>query len=681
MEAIIIPKEFSRAEELIYQAKFDEALELLTRIEKIDIKDPIYRLKGLILKGRIHCYAGKYKEAIELGKIAYQLSKKLDLIAESVDALLIKAHVIYFGKREEAIGIIMDTERIFKPLMDDSTFDYSRQQADILLLRSKICRSKGELNEALELAKECLSIQQNLNNKLDLSNIYYHLGELYLYKSDSHSGLDYAMKSLDIQEELGNKSGIAKSLYLVGTSYFVRGNFDQALKFEKQSLKTDEISNLTKIESLDLLAGIYINRGQLDRAIRYRKRAINIAQKENYGEQLIISYYGIATIYRRKGEFELATNYLKTSLDLSIKSNSSYGIQASLFILILTNLDNNSIDQARIYLKQLKEFSDQTESNVYKNIFLIAKALVLKNSGRIRNLTEAEVLLKKFTEKEIQTPIIYRLALVNLCEIFLEELKFTNNVEVLDEIGPLINKIYKVAEEQNAYSWLAETILLQAKLALIQMNFDKTKQLLTQAQRIAELHGFVLLALRISTEHDNLLAQLNEWDKLKQKNAPMSERIELASLNGVVDRMQGKSTIDPPVITPEIPVLLLIIGEGGFPLFSNQFEKDYIFEEDLLSGFLAAFNTFSGELFSKELDRVKFGEYMLLMQTIETFSVCYLFKGQTSSAKQKISQFTTSIKKNSSIWEALNVFYKTSRVVKLDEVPSLKALISNIFIK
>ena len=213
------------------------------------------------------------------------------------------------------------------------------------------------------------------------------------------------------------------------------------------------------------------------------------------------------------------------------------------------------------------------------------------------------------------------------------------------------------------------------------MDFDKAKQLLTQAQRIAELHGFVLLALRISTEHDNLLAQLNEWDKLKQKNAPMSERIELASLNGVVDRMQGKSTIDPPVITPEIPVLLLIIGEGGFPLFSNQFEKDYIFEEDLLSGFLAAFNTFSGELFSKELDRVKFGEYMILMQTIETFSVCYLFKGQTSSAKQKISQFTTSIKKNSSIWEALNVFYKTSRVVKLDEVPSLKALISNIFIK
>jgi len=681
MEAIIIPKEFSRAEELIYQAKFDEALELLTRIEKTDIKDPIYRLRGLILKGRIHCYVGKYKEAIELGKLAYQLSKKLDLIAESVDALLIKAHVIYFGKREEAIGIIMDTERIFKPIMDDSTFDYSRQQADILLLRSEICRSKGELNEALELAKECLSIQQNLNKKLDLSMIFYHLGMLYLYESDSILGLDYATKSLTIQEELNNQSGIARSLCLVGTSYFVKGDFEQALKLGRQSLKITKISFLAKLEVLDLLAMVYLTRGQLDRAIKYRNRESKIAQKENYYEQHIMSTYGIGTTYRTKGEFDLATKYLKTSLDMSKKFKATFGIQASLFHLILTNLDNDNLDQAKLYLNQFEEFADKTESKVFKNTFLLSKALVLKNSGRIRNFTEAEMILKQITEREIETPILYRLALVNLCELFLEEIKFTNNVEVLDEIGPLINKTYKIAEKQNAYSWLAETILLQAKLALIQMDFDKAKQLLTQAQRIAELHGFVLLALKISTEHDNFFAQLNEWNKLKKINAPMSERIELASLNGVVDRMQGKSTIDPPVITPEIPVLLLIIGEGGFPLFSYQFEKEYVFEEDLLSGFLAAFNTFSGELFSKELDRVKFGEFMILMQTIETFSVCYLFKGQRYSAKRKLSQFTTSIKKNSSIWEALNVFYKTSRVVKLDEVPSLKALISNIFFK
>jgi hypothetical protein len=306
---------------------------------------------------------------------------------------------------------------------------------------------------------------------------------------------------------------------------------------------------------------------------------------------------------------------------------------------------------------------------------------VLKNSGRIRNLTEAEILLKKFTEKEMETPILYRLALVNLCEILLEELKFTNNVEILDELNPLIGKIFDFAEKQNACAWLADTKLLQAKLALIQMDLDRAKQLLTQAQRIAEFHSLSLLALKISSEHDNLLNHLNEWNSLKNTDAPMSERIKLASFNGVVDRMQGKRTVDPPVITPEVPVLILIIGEGGFPLFSEQFEENYEFEEDLLSGFLAAFNTFSGELFSKGLDRVKFGEYMLLMRAVDKFSVCYLFKGQTYIARQKLAQFTETIKKNTSIWYTLNEYYNTSRVVKPEDLPSLRSLILDIFTK
>lgn len=681
MESIIKPEEYSQAEELIYQAKFDDAIDLISNLTINLNQDSMEKLWGLILEGRIYCYKGQYKKGIKIGEVAYQLSQKLDLALESVEALILKAHVIYLGDREESLSIIIDAERMFKSIIDDSSFNYSRQQAILLLLKSEIYRSKGEINEAFELAKECLLIQQNLNRNLDLSNIYHHLGTLHLYKSDSHSGLDYALKSLKIQEELNNQSGIAKSLHLVGTSYFVRGDFDQALKLGRQCLKINEISVLTKLEVFDLLAMVYSNRGQLDRVIKYRKREANLAQKEKYDEHLIMSNYGIATTFRAKGEFDLAVKHLKSSLELSEKTNSTYGIQASLFHLIRTNLDNNAIDQARIYLKQLEQFSNHTESTVFKNVFLISKALVMKNSGRIRNLTEAELLLKKFTEKEIETPVLYRLALVNLCELFLEELKFTNNIEVLDEIMPLIDKIYEIAEKQNAYSWLADTKLLQAKVALIQIDFDKAKQLLTQAQRIAELQGLTLLALKISSEHDNLLDHLNEWDILKKTDAPMSERIKLAAFNGVVDRMQGKSTIDPPLITPEVPVLLLIIGQGGFPLFSKQFEKNHIFEEDLMGGFLAAFNSFIGELFSKGLDRIKFGEFMILMRTVEQFSICYLFKGQTNIAKQKLSQFTENIKKDTSIWHTLNVFYNTSRVVKLEELPSLESLISNIFIK
>lgn len=681
MNSLLGKEEIIQAEGLVYNARFDEALELISIIEERYNADSIEWLKAIILKGRIFCYLGKYKEAIEIGNISSKLSKKLDIDDHYIDALTIEAHKVYMSKVDESLALITLAETTFESFRKDLYSDYSRKQAALLLLKSEICRSKGELNEAFELAEKCLSIQLCLKKNLDLADIYYHLGLLYLYQSDSNSGLEYATKSLKIQEELNNRSGISKSLSLIGTSYFVKGEFEKALEFARKSLNIKEISIRSKLEVLDLFASVYKNRGQLERAIKYLKRAIKIATEENYIDQLIISTYGIGTIYRAKGDLNLALEYFNKSLEISEEYNSAYGIQASFFHLILVHLDMNNIEKAKDILNQLEKLSVQTESTVFKNLFIISKALVLKNSRRIRNLTEAEDLLKKITEKEIETPILYQLALINLCELYLDELKFMNNVEVLDEIRPLIKKIYEIAERENAYSWLAETKLLQAKLALIEMDIDGAKQLLTQAQRIAELQGLTLLALKISSEHDNLLNQLSEWNNLKKIDAPMSERIELASFNGVVERLQGKRIIDPPLITPEIPVLLLIIGQGGFPLFSNQFEKEYKIEEDLLSGFLEAINSFSGELLSKQLDRVKFEDYMILMQNIENFSVCYLFKGQTYIAKQKLTQFTESIKKDSIIWHTLNVYYNTSRVVKLEDLPSLKALITNIFIK
>ena len=666
---------------LMYQAKFKEALKLIEFLEKKGKTASKDELSCLILKGRIYCYQGRYKLAIEVGELGYQLSQKLGSITESIDALLIKAHIVYLGQLDEAFNFIIEAEKLFKSINSVPSSNLSRQKTEILLINSIIYHNKGELNKAIDLAKQCLSITEKSGEKLDVARIYYHLGELFLYQSESDIGLDYAMKGLTLQEELSNKVGIAKCRYLAGTSYYTKGDVNRALDHVKKSLTIKEISKLTKLNVLDLLAGLYMNKGELERALRFRTRAAKLAKKEDFTKQVIISTYGLGVIYRVMGESNLAIKYFKQSLELSEKHNSLYGIQVSFFYLILAFLDINSLQQAKFYLNKLEHFANKTESQVFNSIYTTAKALVLKKSGRLRNRTEAEILLKQITESEYSTPPIYLLSLVNLCELFLEELTFFNNPEVLDELDPLINKILMITEKQNLYSWLAETRLLQAKLALIQMKFDVAQQLLTQAQKIAELHGFSLLALKISSEHDKLLDQTNDWGTLKNSNAPMSERIKLASFNGVVGRMQGKRAIELPKIIPEEPVLLLIIGEGGFPLFSNHFKEAQLIEEDLVSAFLAAFNSFSSELFSKGLDRAKFGEHIILMHAINSFSVCYLFKGQTYSARQKLTEFAEHVRSTANIWKTLNNFYRTSRVVELKDLPSLENLITDIFIR
>ncbi len=68
----------------------------------------------------------------------------------------------------------------------------------------------------------------------------------------------------------------------------------------------------------------------------------------------------------------------------------------------------------------------------------------------------------------------------------------------MDEIVPIITKSLDIAEKARNYSWLPETELLQAKLALIQMNIEEAKKLMTQAQHIADLHGPTISVIKIN---------------------------------------------------------------------------------------------------------------------------------------------------------------------------------------
>jgi tetratricopeptide (TPR) repeat protein len=668
-------------EKLIYQAKFEDSLSIISDFEIKEDLSSKDQLILLILKGKIFCYQEQYKQAVEIGEAAYKLSQKYGKSSYCIDSLIIKAHTLYFGDIEQAENYILECEKLLNTSIMEAQSDIIRKKADLLLIKSILFHIKTDHDKALELASQWLLTPDHIKEDLDLSRIYCLMADIYIFKSDPNTALNYAKKSLIIQKKLRNQVGIATSLYLVGLCLYSKGDFDQALKSGKESLTIDEISIYSKLNLFHLLGAIYREKGELNRTLKYYKRAVRFAEEEGYIEDFIENTMSIGATYRMKGDLDQASKYLKLSMETAKKYSSSYGVSGSLFYLILTNLDKKSQEQAELNLVKLEQFANKSKSKVFDQLYIIAKALVLKNSGRIRNRTEAELLLKQITEDDITTPQLYLLSLVNLSELFLEELEMTNNPEVLDELNPLITRILKLAERQNAYLWLAEIKLLQGKLALIQFKIKDAEHLLTQAQQIAELHSLNLLAIRISNEHDNLLEQLNFWNNLERENIPMSERIKLASVEGVIDRMQGKRSVKPLELIHEEPVLLLIIGEGGFPLFSNSFTKEWDFEGDLISGFLSAFDSFSGELFAKRLDRAKFGDYTILMQSVNPFSVCYLFKGQTYLAKQKLTKFVDSIKSSIKIWEIINKYYKTNRVVELKDHPSIELLIKNIFIK
>ncbi len=676
------PQELINAEDLMNDGKLEEALNKVSKFEnnsEITLQD---QLSALLIKGKLFIFFERYKEVAEIGNSAYELSKKLERVSETIEALSLKAFAFSnSGQVENALNLVLEAEELLNSVNIISSTQFSRLKIGILLPKAWAYYIRSDFEKGLEVALDGFSLGEKLG--LKLVNLFFLLITSYLYlvtKGDPNAALIYAEKGLTIAKELNSQTCIAQCLALFSHIYYYKGDLSQALELCHKGLMIKEIGGGSKGIILLTLADIYREKGELDTSLDYFKKGIMLAEERNEFYTLGALLSRIATTYRIKGDSLEALKYIKRCVLFLEKEDFFIAKQFALLDQFFINLDDNSFEKAQESLELLKNTADRTTSKVISQIYLLAKALFLKTKSRARYRAEAEDILKQIIDDDIAHTQVYILSLVALCDFMFKELYEYNELEILDELEPLVSRLLKIAEDQNSSLYIAEGKLLKAKLALIQMDLDDAKLLLTQAQRIAEMHGLNLMAHKISSEHDILLERINDWENLKKKNAPMAERIELASIEGVLDRLQGKRAIEAPELINEKPTLLLIIAEGGVLLFSYPFTDEWKRDDELFSSFLSAFTSFSSEFFTKGLDRAKFGDDLILMESIGHFSICYLFKGQTYPATQRLSKFTEEIQNATPVWQTLENFYNASQVLELKDSPKLESLITEIFI-
>ncbi len=680
-----------QAERLIYENKFKEALQIVENFEKRESHNSLDQLWTLLLKGRIYTFTGKFLDAVDIGKIAFKLAKKHDFILESIYARILEAHIIYspkdFSGAPRSMRLLAKCEKLIDTYDIKSSLDVIGIKGTVYSMMAWYFMATGEEKRALELVEKALHFRKKLGNKNLIASCYRLYGEVYLRNGELDTALEYALRSLGINEGIDLEGGISSSSFLIGNIYANKGDLNQALNYLNRSLSFKEIREVSKYQILESLSVVYFRKNELNKSLEYINQAKKIAQKQNFDILLVRCSYQLGYLYHLKGEHDLAIEVLESSL--IIAPQVKFEIITPLVLLILVNLDKGTREQAQKYLKDLESFANFRSMRFAKIGFQLAKAMMLKTSGRTRNRAEAELLFKSILEEtnkiEYQfqsgsTADMKMLSLANLCDLYLEDLSLSNDLEILEDINPLLTQMIKLADEKHSAIYLAETKLLQSKLALIQLKTTEAEKILVEAQRIAETHEFDLLAAKISTDHDKLLTQLDVWNDFKERDAPVSERVKLASFEGIIDRIQQKRRVESIEVVDEESTLLLIIGEGGTLIFSCPFTDDWVRDEDLFSSFLSAFTSFSDEFFSEELDRVKFGQYTVLMESVGAFTVCYLYKGQTYPAKQKLTKFTERLQTATDIWQIIEKYYRTSRVLELKDSQPLESLIDEIFI-
>jgi len=624
-----------QAERLFDQGYVKEALQAVNDLEKTGDYSAQDRISCGLLRSNILFELGQFEEGFKLAEQICRESQELGNYLQSVDALI-----------SVAKGYISMLN------LDDCEKALSR--AEILLDR---------------ITEKSLTEVQLRKVKL-----YSLKGMTYSLKGDLEEAIVYHKKSLELGARLGDKKTLVFSLMCNARHYFLAGDLDQALAYSRRCLVLSRSYRKRDVFLIiNQLGLIYARKGELGSALKYYEQSLAIAEDLNNKAYIMVVLNNASMVYLEKGELKQALMYLERNLEIAedIGGDPSYALD-NLFII---SIKMGAPEQAQLYLNQLQEINEKMGGKSIDVCCRVNEAILLKTSARTLNRAKAEELLRGIVDEDVIMMVLTIRAFIHLCDLLFTEFRMIKDVEVLDDVQTLVTRLFEIAEKQHSYSLMAEANLLRAKIELLSLNLKEARRFLTQAQRLADEHGLHLLARKISGEHDKLLDELNTWEKLKREGIPLAERIKLSGINEQMESMVQKRVKGPPILETEQSINITVFSNTGYMAFSYRFTADSTFDEKIIGNFISM----SGQMGTESLDRLRFGNFTVLLNALGSFSICYVFMGQSYSAGQKLNNFTEAVKENKSIIEVLNKAIRTGQQIKLSDNPDLEELITNSF--
>jgi len=514
------PEELTLAEKLIDDAKVNEAHELLNNFERKEGLTLQDKVSSHVLRIDLLFQQGRHKEVLKLAEETHNLSLGLGKNLQSVDCFILMAgSLIWFGKPDKAFDVVIQGEELLKNLTQVLSSEYMKREASIARIKGRYYYRKPNIELTLKYLKQSLELGEKTDFKKLMAIALRELSEsISKYKGDMDLAFEYAKKGVAIAKESKNKFTIAQCFVALGEIYRFTGDWEGGLKLYNESLSIYE---------------------ELDNKERMSAALSNMAE----------TYRDFTKDYDR------ASEYVEASIAVYTPDVNYIWAGGRFNIAITIALKKGDLARAKKYLQRLEQMNSQVEDKRFELVYRISKALVLKSSSRFRDMAKAEEILRQIINEGNfdfeSTPI----ALINLCDILLAEFRVTNNLEILNELEPLIAQLLNIAEKTQSHRIQAETYLFQAKLALLSFDVNKSRRFLTQAQQIAERHSLNRLALEISNEHKNLIDRLELWEQLKNSEAPISERFELAQINEQMERMhRSRVMIKTQIIEDEVAI-------------------------------------------------------------------------------------------------------------------------------
>ncbi|MFX1506152.1 MAG: tetratricopeptide repeat protein [Promethearchaeota archaeon] len=690
-----------------------------TDLEKLE------KLKSQILESNDLIQKGNYGKGLDLAERIFKETEGNEALSKRqiiVDAIISQGYALLgLGKLDECLNMIEKGKILLDSIEDIKKKELIKKQAILSELKAILYRRKGNTVLAFDFMNHALSIMEKFKDKSIQAGFLNNIGIIHVIKDELNQALEFLQESLAIFEELEIGRSKLKVLNNIGLIYASKGELDLALDYYQKSLVLSEEfkDKQSKATLLMNISQIYHNKGEIESAFEYSQKSRKIFEKfeckfenaiclntigilhEIRGElykahdlytkgfvifkevgnesEIAMSYNNIGNTYLDGGDVDKAISHYNEALERFKNSENHLEICITLYNLISVGIQRYSKEISQKYLQDLQEICMKRKDKVINQIYQLAQALVLKTSERVVKQAEAQQIFQKMIrENNIKREFLI-IAKKNLCELLIQELSTSGDEEILGEIKEISQELLGIAKEQKSSSLLIETYILQSKMALLELDLETARQLLNNARQLAEEKELRRLALMVSREYDSLLSQLSKWTDMADRDVSLVERLELAELESMVTRLiRKKAEIDE--LSEEEPVLFLILARSGMSMFSKHFVSESLLVDQLIGGFLTAINAFTQQAFSESgsIEGIKHREYTILMNPTDPLLCCYVFKGPSYYALQKLKNFSETVKVSGSMWDMM---LKASTIGQdISEEPAIQDLVTKIFL-
>ncbi|MFX0210319.1 MAG: tetratricopeptide repeat protein, partial [Candidatus Hodarchaeota archaeon] len=559
MPSRFVPKYFSRDKlSKEDQEKYDE------------LKNQILECFKLIQKG-------DYEKGLSLARQDFKEAEQFGKRPLLVDAILCQGLALLgFGKLDHCLKVVEEGENLLESIEHIKKGELAEKLAMLDELKGKVYRHKGNNILAFDFLQQSLFVMEKLKNLEAQAGLFNNIGILHASQEKLDLALEFFQRSLKSYEDLGIEHSKTKLLNNFGQIYALKSELNQSLEYyqegldlakkyrelyseatllmnigqiyqskgELQAALDNSLESLAIFEDLDCKYAIAICfnnigvihelKGELFEAHDLYTKSFAIFRELGNNPKTAMSYNNIGNTYLDGGDVDKAISHYQESLKLLESSENTLDTSIALYNLILVNLQLGSKENSHRYLQKLQEIKDKKNNKTITQIYNLANALVLKSSERVIKRAEAQQIFQKITEEEIYKHEYTVIAKKNLCELLIQELMSSGNEEILREIKEILLELLTVAESQQSYSLLIEVHIMQSKMALLELEIDSARKLLSQAQQLAEEKGLQRLAVMVSREYDSLLTQTSKWIDLPDRDVSLAERLELAELESMV---------------------------------------------------------------------------------------------------------------------------------------------------